>query len=152
MPSSELWNVYSTWESEDVSYKRLSNPESSAEVFSASKFASAGYPMPNVGIFVLDRSTGVPVPQGVLGDVFIGTRAMSHGYFNDPIKTKAQFKPNHFLANGASLNLNFLSPWGYINAPPAAQHLAQLTTGDGTYCRWAIRNCQSGDAIVKSGV
>ena len=131
-PTSELWNVYSTWESEDVSYMRLSNSDATAGRLSASKFASAGYPMPNVGIYVLDRTTGVPVPQGVLGDVFIGTRAMSHGYFNDPVKTRAQFKPNHFLgAKAADLPISFVSSWGDPNAPPAADHLPQLyATGD----------------------
>jgi acyl-coenzyme A synthetase/AMP-(fatty) acid ligase/acyl carrier protein len=134
LPSSELWNYYSTWESLDVSYTRLSPPPERTDL-SASQFACVGLPMPNVCIYVVDPFTLEPVKQGVVGEVYIGSRGASDGYFNDIVRTNNAFVPNPFthekFADPSSL---FVSHWGEENhatAPLVGQNLSTLyKTGD----------------------
>ena len=135
LPSTELWNYYSTWESLDVSYTRLSPFDSTQTELSASRFACVGLPMPNVCIYVVNPTTMQPVKQGVLGEVYIGSRGSSDGYFNDVIRTTNAFVDNPFnislqnqkrsilalplLDETMKTSNLFISHWGEASHPSA---------------------------------
>ncbi len=104
LPAAELWNYYGSWEALDITYVRLSPPSNDTSL-SASRFACCGPPMHNVGVFVLDRGNR-PVPQGVLGDVYIGGLALADGYLGDPERNAAAFRPNPFT----EIEPGFVSP------------------------------------------
>ena len=78
LPSAELWNYYSTWESLDVSFSCLSPPPKRTD-YSASRYACVGQPLPNLVMYILDPKTMKIVPQGIQGQVYIGSRGMSDG-------------------------------------------------------------------------
>ena len=78
LPSSELWNFLSTWESLDISYTRLSPPSSNRIDCSASRFSSVGVPIPNVAVYVMNSHTPPqPVPQS--GAMYGGAGATDIG-------------------------------------------------------------------------
>jgi len=125
LPSSELWNFLSTWESLDVSYARLS-PLPYRTDYSASRFSTVGSAIPNVIVYVMNPKTNQPVPQGVLGEVFIGGRGMSDGYYNDEVRTKNAFVPNPFINFKYNTKDIFVTPWdgqgNYVNGVQEQKH------------------------------
>ena len=59
----------------------------------------------------MNPKTNQPVPQGVLGEVFIGGRGMSDGYYNDQVRTKNAFVPNPFVNFKYNIKDIFVAPW-----------------------------------------
>jgi amino acid adenylation domain-containing protein len=54
-----------------------------------------GKPYTGKRVFVLDNN-GVPVPEGVPGELYIGGAGLARGYFNQPVLTESRFLPNPF--------------------------------------------------------
>src|SRR5262249_6621706 len=62
-----------------------------------------GTPIRNMSAHVLDAGL-VPVPAGVVGELYIGGRGVGRGYLGDPERTAAAFVPDPFAAEpGARL-------------------------------------------------
>ena len=61
-----LVNVYSTWESLDISYAQLTEP------ITYSRFAPVGEIMDNVAVYLLDDEFR-PVPRGSVGEIFVAS-------------------------------------------------------------------------------
>ncbi|MDX2090405.1 MAG: amino acid adenylation domain-containing protein, partial [Kofleriaceae bacterium] len=59
--------------------------------------APIGAPLPNYEVFVLDAS-GMPVPLGVVGELYIGGDGVARGYLDRPELTAAKFIANPFGA------------------------------------------------------
>ncbi|MDQ5920528.1 MAG: hypothetical protein QG673_584 [Pseudomonadota bacterium] len=57
--------------------------------------SNIGKPIQNVQMYVLDHHL-LPVPIGVIGELFIGGVGLARGYFNDLELTKERFIPNPF--------------------------------------------------------
>jgi amino acid adenylation domain-containing protein len=62
-----------------------------------------GRPLMNAQMYILDRSLQV-VPQGVVGELYIGGAGLARGYQRQPAQTAERFIPNPFsLKRGARL-------------------------------------------------
>ncbi|KAK0645436.1 hypothetical protein B0T16DRAFT_373376 [Cercophora newfieldiana] len=59
-----------------------------------------GKPMPNYGVFVVDKDMK-PVPQGVTGEVVITGASVANGYFGQEALTKAAFLPDTLTPPGS---------------------------------------------------
>jgi len=57
-----------------------------------------GLPIHNMQVYILDRFLN-PVPQGVIGELYLGGIGLSSGYWNRPELTHTKFIQNPFLPN-----------------------------------------------------
>ncbi len=119
----ELWNVYGPTETTIWStIKAIKQPE---DVF------SIGEGIANTSVYILDNA-GHPVPQGVIGQVFIAGAGLARGYFSQAQLTSVKFVPHPFsqkpgerlydtgdlgrlLANG---EIEFLGSWRFSSENP----------------------------------
>ena len=83
----ELWNVYGPTETTIWStVNQINQPEDAISI---------GKAIANTPIYILD-SAGNPVPQGVVGELFIGGDGLARGYRRRPDLTADKFVPNPF--------------------------------------------------------
>ncbi|HEX7736569.1 MAG TPA: amino acid adenylation domain-containing protein, partial [Ktedonobacteraceae bacterium] len=61
----------------------------------AGENALSGRPFPNKQVYLLDRY-GSPVPQGVVGEVYVGGPGVTRGYLGRPQETAERFVPHPF--------------------------------------------------------
>ncbi|MGE5215836.1 MAG: amino acid adenylation domain-containing protein, partial [Chloroflexota bacterium] len=92
--SDSVWNLYGP--TETTVWSALWAVEPDCERI------SIGRPIHNTQIFVLD-STGLPVPVGVPGELYIGGEGLARGYLNRPELTAEKFVPNPFGAPSSRL-------------------------------------------------
>ncbi|PID43654.1 MAG: hypothetical protein CSA52_02805 [Gammaproteobacteria bacterium] len=98
LPDTRLLNDYSISETHDVCTHDLAqlNTEYSP------RFASAGYPMSNVRIYLLDENLK-PVPRGMTAEIYIGGDSLARGYLKEPEKTAERFIIDPLRNDGALL-------------------------------------------------
>ncbi|MGE6764047.1 non-ribosomal peptide synthase/polyketide synthase, partial [Corallococcus interemptor] len=93
-PRPRVFNVYGPTEC---------TVDATACAFDASPSPTIGRPLPNVRVYVLDRTLR-PVPVGVAGELFIGGEGVARGYLNRPELTADRFIPDAFSSTpGARL-------------------------------------------------
>ncbi|RKG76773.1 amino acid adenylation domain-containing protein, partial [Corallococcus exercitus] len=94
VPRPRVFNVYGPTEC---------TVDATACAFDASPTPTIGRPLPNVRVYVLDRTLR-PVPVGVAGELFIGGEGVARGYLNRPELTADRFIPDAFSSTpGARL-------------------------------------------------
>ncbi|MEO6088175.1 MAG: amino acid adenylation domain-containing protein, partial [Umezawaea sp.] len=54
-----------------------------------------GHPVDNTAVYLLDR-TGSPVPDGTVGEIFLGGELLARGYLGQPALTADRFTPDPF--------------------------------------------------------
>jgi amino acid adenylation domain-containing protein len=84
-PGIALWNLYGSTETAVWS--------SAGVVTSAARAAGIGPPIDNVRVYILDERL-MPVPVGVPGEVCVGGRGVTRGYYNEPGRTARVFRPD----------------------------------------------------------
>lgn len=114
-----LMNAFSSWESLDIGYADLTNPDFAASN-SISKFAPCGSAMPECQVYILDDNLNFcKVEQP--GNVWVSGPMLFNGYLNDPVKTADKLKPNPYAGYQADPRLG----------GPTYKHAAQMyVTGD----------------------
>lgn len=107
-PEIPIANTYGPTEtSDDVTLSVLREP-----IGMRYAVAPIGMPLPNVRLFVLDRSLQ-PVPVGVPGEICVGGLAVGEGYWRQPDKTRSAFVPCPFdaIAPGPMYRTGDLGRW-----------------------------------------
>lgn len=85
----EVWNGYGPTETTVYStFFRVIDPEAPILI---------GRPIANTQVYVLDRHLA-PVPDGVMGELYIGGDGVTTGYLNKPELTRERFLPNPFVS------------------------------------------------------
>jgi amino acid adenylation domain-containing protein len=84
-PGATLWNVYGPTETTVWSAARV--------VTSAADAAEIGPPIEHTRVYVLDERM-MPVPVGVVGEVWLGGRGVARGYHDRPGLTARSFRPD----------------------------------------------------------
>jgi amino acid adenylation domain-containing protein len=84
-PGATLWNVYGPTETTVWSAARV--------VASAADAAEIGPPIEHTRIYVLDERM-MPVPVGVVGEVWLAGRGVARGYHDRPDLTAGSFRPD----------------------------------------------------------
>ena len=97
-PNVKLLNDYSISECHDVCTHDLEH----LDPLYPPKYASLGYPMDNVRIYLLDENLE-PVPVGMSAEIYIGGDSLARGYLDAPEKTAERFIPDPVRKDGSIL-------------------------------------------------
>jgi malonyl-CoA/methylmalonyl-CoA synthetase len=73
---------------------------------------TVGLPLPGVEVRIADRETGRPMPQGEVGVIEVRGPNVFKGYWRNPEKTRAEFRPDGFFITG---DLGFEDASRYIH-------------------------------------
>jgi amino acid adenylation domain-containing protein len=84
---AELWNLYGPTEATVYA--------TANRITSADQKITVGRPLANYTAYVLDENL-LPVPTGVIGDLYLGGIGIARGYLNRPDLTAANFVPDPF--------------------------------------------------------
>ncbi|MDN3988603.1 non-ribosomal peptide synthetase [Zwartia vadi] len=96
-PTARLHNLYGPTEAHVVSYYTMDEDLTKWE-----EFPPIGYPIWNNDLYILD-STLEPLPDGVLGELYLAGTGLARGYFNRPGLTAQKFIANPFGEPGARM-------------------------------------------------
>jgi surfactin synthase thioesterase subunit/acyl-CoA synthetase (AMP-forming)/AMP-acid ligase II len=88
LPQCRLVNDYSCWEAADVAYA-ITSPQPAYEP--SDNFASAGVIAPGCLIVIVDPNTMEVLPYNTIGEIYVGGKALSSGYYLKPDATKERF-------------------------------------------------------------
>ena len=90
LPDCTLLNAYGPTETTTFAATHVIS-----EVGDGAASVPLGLPIPQTGIYVLDRHLE-PVPSGVIGEIYIGGAGVALGYHNDAVRTRERFLPDPF--------------------------------------------------------
>lgn len=96
-PKSRLHNLYGPTEAHVVSFYSMDEDQSLWE-----DFPPIGYPIWNTDLYILD-STLEPVPDGILGELYLAGVGLARGYFDRPGLTAEKFIANPNGAPGSRM-------------------------------------------------
>ena len=99
---SELWNMYGPTETTVWSTVH--------KVSSASSSVPIGKPIANTQLYVLDAQRAL-IPQGVIGELYIGGDGLARGYLNREELTQERFVPNPFVQGTRIYRTGDLARW-----------------------------------------
>lgn len=86
-----LWNVYGPTEATVwATAEQIIDPEA---------IITIGLPLPNYQAYILDAKRQ-PLPQGTIGDLYLGGEALAHGYRFRPDLTAERFFPHPLIPGG----------------------------------------------------
>lgn len=90
-PQIPMLNAYGPTEcSDDVTHYRICGPPAD----NCSRI-SIGSPISNAKVYILDAQLS-PVPQGIIGELYVGGICVGYGYLNDARRTAENFIPDPF--------------------------------------------------------
>jgi len=73
---------------------------------------TVGFPLPGVGLRIMDPATGEPLPTGDIGSIEVRGPNVFQGYWRMPEKTAAEFRPDGFFITG---DLGRIDDRGYVH-------------------------------------
>jgi len=96
-PNARLHNLYGPTEAHVVSYYSMDEDLSKWK-----ELPPIGYPIWNTELYILD-ATLEPVPDGILGELYMAGTGLARGYFNRPGLTAEKFIANPYGEPGARM-------------------------------------------------
>jgi amino acid adenylation domain-containing protein len=66
-----------------------------AKIFSADEIITIGHPIGNTQVYILDHY-GNPLPEGVVGEIYLAGDGVTRGYLNRPALQEERFVPDSF--------------------------------------------------------
>ncbi|GAB3992312.1 hypothetical protein GCM10028807_25120 [Spirosoma daeguense] len=82
-----LWNMYGPTETTIYSTGK--------QILASDEIITIGRPIQNTQVYILDEQLK-PVPEGVVGEIYLAGDGVARGYLNRPELTKEKFVPNLF--------------------------------------------------------
>jgi amino acid adenylation domain-containing protein len=103
-PRAEVHNLYGPTEcTVACTFKRGSSPRNG-------QFEPIGRPIGNTSIYILDRG-GYLVPEGTVGEIYVGGEGVADGYLNSEELTRERFLPNPFDAGTKMYRTGDMARW-----------------------------------------
>jgi malonyl-CoA/methylmalonyl-CoA synthetase len=90
---------------------------------------STGLPLPGVSLRIAEAESGRVLPQGEVGIVEVKGPNVFQGYWRNPEKTKAEFRPDGYFITG---DMGLIEPDGYVRLVGRAKDLI-ITGGLNVY-------------------
>jgi len=109
---------------------------------------AVGFPLPGVEIRIVDPETGAPRPDGETGMVEVKGPNVFQGYWRNPEKTKADFRPDGFFITG---DLGRIDADGYLAIVGRAKDLI-ITGGLNVYPKEIETAIDELDGVSESAV
>ncbi len=93
-PETQLINMYGITEmTVHVTFKKLNRQDM------VSNMSNVGKPIPTNLVYLLDKNKNI-VPQGSIGEIYVGGKGVTRGYLNNPELTASRFITNPFDESG----------------------------------------------------
>ncbi|GAB3899451.1 non-ribosomal peptide synthetase [Spirosoma agri] len=89
---SSLWNMYGPTETTIYSTGK--------QILATDEIITIGWPINNTQVYILDEQLN-PLPEGIVGELYIAGDGVARGYLNRPELTTEKFVPNPFAGRGA---------------------------------------------------
>lgn len=89
-----LWNMYGPTETTIYSTGK--------QILATDELITIGRPIHNTQVYILDEQL-TPLPEGVVGEIYIAGEGVTRGYLNRPDLTNEKFVPNPFSPPGKKM-------------------------------------------------
>jgi malonyl-CoA/methylmalonyl-CoA synthetase len=109
---------------------------------------TVGLPLPGVSLRIADAETGDPLPAGAIGMIEVKGPNVFKGYWRNPAKTAAEFRPDGFFITG---DLGTVDPDGYVAIVGRRKDLI-ITGGLNVYPKEVEIEIDSIDGVMESAV
>ncbi|MCS6780492.1 MAG: malonyl-CoA synthase [Geminicoccaceae bacterium] len=109
---------------------------------------TVGFPLPGVAIRITDPETGRPLPRGEIGMIEVKGPNVFKGYWKNPEKTAAEFRPDGFFVTG---DLGRFDEEGYLSIVGRGKDLV-ITGGLNVYPKEVEEAIDALPGVVESAV
>jgi malonyl-CoA/methylmalonyl-CoA synthetase len=109
---------------------------------------TVGHPLPGVELRIADPDSGAPLPAGDIGMIEVRGPNVFKGYWNNPEKTKAEFREDGFFITG---DLGRVDARGYVHIVGRGKDLI-ITGGYNVYPKEVEEAIDAMDGVAESAV
>ncbi len=109
---------------------------------------TVGFPLPGVSLRVVDPETGAALKQGEIGMIEVKGPNVFKGYWRNPEKTRAEFRPDGFFITG---DLGKIDERGYVHIVGRGKDLI-ITGGYNVYPKEVETEIDALPGVVESAV
>ncbi|CAN1488538.1 CaiC Acyl-CoA synthetases (AMP-forming)/AMP-acid ligases II [Rhabdaerophilaceae bacterium] len=109
---------------------------------------TVGFPLPGIDLRVTDPETGAPLPVDEIGMIEVRGGNVFKGYWRNPEKTAAEFRPDGFFITG---DLGKIDPLGYVHILGRGKDLV-ITGGYNVYPKEIETEIDAMPGVVESAV
>jgi malonyl-CoA/methylmalonyl-CoA synthetase len=109
---------------------------------------TVGFPLPGVALRVADPETGAALPQGEIGMIEVKGPNVFKGYWQNPEKTKAEFRDDGFFITG---DLGKIDERGYVHIVGRGKDLI-ITGGYNVYPKEVETELDAMPGVIESAV
>ncbi len=109
---------------------------------------TVGFPLPGVGLRVADPETGGDLGRGTIGVIEVRGRNVFKGYWRNPEKTAAEFRPDGYFITG---DLGEIDADGYVHIVGRGKDLV-ISGGFNVYPKEVELEIDAIDGVLESAV
>ncbi len=109
---------------------------------------TVGFPLPGVSVRVTDPETGKEIARDEIGMIEVKGPNVFKGYWRNPEKTKAEFRPDGFFITG---DLGKIDPAGYVHIVGRGKDLI-ITGGYNVYPKEVETEIDEMPGVIESAV